>query len=66
MTTEFYTNYIDIDIDTVKELVLAANYLDIAPLLTLGCTKIAIAIKGKSIDEMREIFGIENDLTPEE
>ena len=38
----------------------------IKPLLDLCCAKIASMIKGKSPEEIRETFGIENDFTPEE
>jgi S-phase kinase-associated protein 1 len=33
----------------VMELILAANYLDIKPLLDLTCAFVACLIKGKSI-----------------
>ena len=45
---------------------LAANYLDIKPLLKLGSAKIASLIKGKPIEEIRQFFQMENDFTPEE
>ena len=43
-----------------------ANYLDIKPLLDLGCRAVAGMIKGKTPDMIRDMFNIENDLTPEE
>ena len=48
------------------ELVMAANYLDVKPLLELSCAKVASLIKGKSIQEIRQFFQIENDFSPEE
>ena len=48
------------------DIILASNYLDIKPLLELGCAKIATFIKGKSAEEIRKTFGIVNDFTPEE
>jgi S-phase kinase-associated protein 1 len=45
---------------------LAANYLDIKPLLNLGCKTVANLIKGKSVEEIRTTFNIKNDFTPEE
>jgi len=48
------------------EIVMAANYLDIKPLLELSCAKVASLIKGKSVQEIRQFFNIENDFTPEE
>jgi S-phase kinase-associated protein 1 len=44
----------------------AANYLDIKALLDVGCKTVANMIKGKSPDEIRKTFNIQNDFTPEE
>ncbi len=48
------------------EIILAANYMDIKPLLDLGCKTVASMIKGKTAPQIRDMFGIENDFTPEE
>ena len=53
-------------VDDLIDLIVAANFLDIEGLINLGCAKIASMIKGKSVEEIREIFGIVNDFTPEE
>ena len=45
---------------------MAANYLDIKPLLELSCAKVASLIKGRSIPEIRQFFKITNDFSPEE
>jgi len=45
---------------------LAANYLDIKGLLDLSCAKIASLMKGKTAEEIRKVFNIPNDFTPEE
>ena len=65
---QWYAEYIDIaDIDELRELIMAANYLDNKPLLELACAKFAAAyIKGKSVEEIRKGVGIVNDFTPEE
>ena len=54
------------NMDDLIDLVVASNFLDIEGLLNLGCAKVASLIKGKSVEEIRDLFGIENDFTPEE
>ena len=44
----------------------AANYLNIKPLLDLTCKTVADMIKGKTPEEIRAHFNIQNDFTPEE
>ena len=63
---EWFAQYVDDELDPLCTLVMAANYWDIKPLLELVAAKIASFIKGKSVEEVREIMGIENDITPEE
>ena len=63
---QWHAEYIDIPQEELFELVMAANYLDIKPLLELSCAKVASQIKNKSVMEIRKYFNIENDFTPEE
>ncbi len=56
----------ELDLDTNFDLINAANYMDIKPLLDLSCAKIASLMKGKTAEEIRTMFGIECDLTEEE
>lgn len=65
-TTEYYATFVDMERDAVEDLLLAANFLDIKPLLELCCAKIATYLKGKTIPEIRQFYGIVNDFTPEE
>lgn len=58
--------FIDVELDVVFEIILAANYMDIKPLMELASSKVASIIKGKSPEEIRKIFNIQNDFTPEE
>lgn len=47
-------------------VIIAANYLDIPPLLDLGCAKVATMIKGKTAEEVRRSFNIAHDFCLEE
>lgn len=44
----------------------AANYREIKNLLDLICQTLANMMIGKSPEEIREMYGIEKDFTPEE
>ena len=48
------------------ELIEAAHYMDLKTLMELGAAKVASMIRGKTPEEIRELFNIENDFTPEE
>ena len=49
----------DVDNTTLFDLILSANFLNIPPLLELTCQAVANQIKGKTPEEIREIFHIE-------
>ncbi|KAK4067205.1 hypothetical protein Purlil1_13911 [Purpureocillium lilacinum] len=65
-------SFIQVDQEMLFEIILgqgpyiASNYLDIKPLLDIGCKTVANMIKGKSPEEIRKAFNITNDFTPEE
>ena len=63
---KWYADFIDLEQVLLFELILAANYMDIKPLLDLTCATVASMIKGKSPEEIRTTFNITNDFTPEE
>ncbi|CAN6199876.1 unnamed protein product [Urochloa humidicola] len=52
--------------DSLFDLLLAANFLDIKGLLGVVSQKVADTIQSKSPAQVRTIFGIANDFTPEE
>ncbi|CAL5095144.1 unnamed protein product [Urochloa decumbens] len=58
--------FVDVDQATLYDLILAANYLDVKGLLDIVCKKVADMIRGKSVEEIRRAFSIQNDFTPEE
>ncbi|KAG4102473.1 E3 ubiquitin ligase SCF complex, Skp subunit [Neocallimastix lanati (nom. inval.)] len=66
ITDEWDKEFMNIDQGSLYELILAANYLDIKDLLDLGCKTVANMIKGKKVEELRKLFNIQNDFTPEE
>ena len=82
---EWDQKFITVDQEMLFEIILAANYLDIKPLLCVvscstrdilgfltllhsdvGCKTVANMIKGKTPEEIRKLFNIVNDFTPEE
>jgi len=48
------------------QLILAANYLDIKPLLNLLCKWVALQLAGKTPEQIRAYFGVDREFTPEE
>lgn len=55
-----------LDQETLFEVILGANYLNVQELLDLSCAQVASMIKGKTPEEIRQTFNIVNDFTPEE
>mmetsp|Transcript_5041 Transcript_5041/g.7285 ORF Transcript_5041/g.7285 Transcript_5041/m.7285 type:complete len:169 (-) Transcript_5041:254-760(-) len=53
------------DRETVFDLLTAANYMGIKPLLDLTCLKVTFELTGKNAEEIREILNLPV-LTPEE
>lgn len=56
-------DFLDCDQDTLYELLLACNYLNIRGLMQITCKTVANLIKGKTAEEIRSTFGIQNDLS---
>ena len=67
LVDEYDAKFIDLEnLEELREIILAANYLFIPSLLDLSCVKIASLLKEKSPEQIRKIFNITNDFTPEE
>uniref|UniRef100_A0A7N0TC28 SKP1-like protein n=1 Tax=Kalanchoe fedtschenkoi TaxID=63787 RepID=A0A7N0TC28_KALFE len=58
--------YCKMDQETLIDVVLAANYMDVRDLLVETTKAVADQFKGKSPEEIREQFGIVNDYSPED
>lgn len=52
--------------EVLIDVIMAANFLNVRDLLDLTCACVASMIRGKSAEQIRELFNIENDFTPEE
>ncbi|XP_058070608.1 SKP1-like protein 1B [Magnolia sinica] len=59
-------DFVKVDQATLFDLILAANYMNIKSLFDLTCQTVANIVRGKTTEEIREKFNIENDFTPEE
>ncbi|KAK1629910.1 hypothetical protein QYE76_004225 [Lolium multiflorum] len=62
----FDADFIKVDRATLFEIILAANYLDIKGILDLCCQTVANMIKDMTVEQVRDVFNVENDFTPEE
>ncbi|KAL4580869.1 hypothetical protein LXL04_017075 [Taraxacum kok-saghyz] len=56
----------NLEISTLVDLAKAANYMEIKDMLDVVCQRTADLIKDKTVEDVRAIFGIVNDFTPEE
>jgi len=63
---EWYAEFVNIEQSDLFEMTIAANFMNIEPLIRLTCAKTASLMWGKTAEEIREEFGLENDFTPEE
>jgi len=63
---EWDQKFITVDQEMLFEIILAANYLDIKPLLDVGCKTVANMIKGKTPEETARLFNTTIGFTPEE
>ncbi|CAI9275737.1 unnamed protein product [Lactuca saligna] len=62
----FDAEFVNVDQGILFDLILAANYLNIKNLLDLTCQAVADMMKGKTPEQIRVLFNIKNDFSPEE
>ncbi|KAI2512780.1 Skp1 family [Fragilaria crotonensis] len=63
---KWYADYVDVEQGVLFDLICAANYMDIKPLLDLTCATAAMMIKAKTSDGIRTTFNITNEFSSEE
>ncbi|KAI9004609.1 Skp1 family, tetramerization domain-containing protein [Gaertneriomyces semiglobifer] len=63
---EWDATFVQVNTDHIFEIILAANYLDIRPLVHLGCRVVAEKLKPLASDELRKAFDFKSDYTEEE
>lgn len=56
---KWYADFVDLEQVLLFELILAANYMDIKPLLDLTCATVASMIKGKTVSNCRLLYYVE-------
>lgn len=62
----WYVDFVNaLDEPTLFDLVSASNFMDIKPLLDLTCLAVSIVIKSKSSSELREMFDVKEEGTPQ-
>ena len=60
--SDWDASFLRVDQGTLFELILAANYLDMKGLLNVTCGTVANMIKGKTVEEIRKYFKIQEQL----
>lgn len=66
VTTEWFANFIDLDLEELGDLINASSMLEIDPLTQLSCAKMGSLISGMTVEEFRKRFNLIYDFTPEE
>ncbi|CAD5217612.1 unnamed protein product [Bursaphelenchus xylophilus] len=64
--SEWDTAFLEVDAATLFDIIAAANYLDIEPLLELGCKQVANTLRGKTAEQIRAMWGINETFGPKE
>ena len=58
---QFYRDYVNQPKEYIIKMIEIANYLDIQPILNLMCASFASIIKGKTPEEIKEIFNLDDE-----
>lgn len=66
VVSEWDATYIEVEVPFLIQLLLAAHYLDVGPLVDLCGAKIATLIDNKSPEEIRNTFGLEANFSADE
>uniref|UniRef100_A0A914GSW3 SKP1 component dimerisation domain-containing protein n=1 Tax=Globodera rostochiensis TaxID=31243 RepID=A0A914GSW3_GLORO len=61
--TEFEDNFFDVPLHVLNDLLNAGKILDIPSLYLFGCQSMASLLQNKNPAEIREMLGLDNDLT---
>ena len=51
---------------TLFDMILAANFLDLKPMLDVTCKAVAEMVKGKTPGDIKKVFDVEGEFTQEE
>lgn len=54
----WYTEFVEMSIESLFDLIMVANFIDFSPLLDLSCARVAVHIKGQKPEDVRKLFGI--------
>ena len=66
ITQEWYRDFVSADQSMIFELISAANYMQVQPLLNLACLRVSIDLVGKTAEEIRVILNIPKMTAEEE
>jgi S-phase kinase-associated protein 1 len=64
--TPFQQSFLDLPLPELQRLLLAALYLDIRGLFALAAYRSSLTLPGKTPEQIRQEWGLEDDLTEEE
>jgi len=59
---EWNRQFINVNYETLFKIICVANFLNVKPLLDVGCRKVAGIIRGKTPAEIQAIFDIGNSI----